>query len=355
MGPSEFIGALLGSNLEAGNHCSLDGLGWQAAGEGTLRFAVRRIDASSLRLTAGPLVLQIGSVALQDVAGVLRLQEGRPRIESLQVESAELSGVKVEGPFQVTRQGKPGRAAADAAAWCLGPLASANGTIRAQIVDAHLLFDADVTVPIREGQIDFDDATVEHVGPDSRMGVSRLGLYVDAPNGRSYLYQFAAAAVDGVEFERRSALLGAWVTDRGRLHLQAFGEGLLRQGPAGAGQGFTVQARQLLGRTALSGEVRLGDGRFGVPGLQGELAGRAEGRNTVRLHSESVGRGISAQLAALRLRNAALHAGGAQASCEEISGSVALRAVAEPEQKVRLALELPQLALSRLRLSAPRG
>lgn len=60
-------------------------------------------------------------------------------------------------------------------------------------------------------------------------------------------------------------------------------EGLLRQGPAGAGQGFTAQARELLGRTALSGEVRLG-----------ELVGRAEGRNTVRLHSESVGRGLGA-------------------------------------------------------------
>ena len=84
-------------------------------------------------------------------------------------------------------------------------------------------------MPIRQGQVDFKDATVEHVGPDSRMGVSRLGLYVDAPNGRSYLYQFPSAPVAGVEYERRGALLGPFVTDRGNLRLQEFGEWLLRK------------------------------------------------------------------------------------------------------------------------------
>src|SRR5690606_37156900 len=125
----------------------------------------------------------------------------------------------------------------------------------------HLLFDADVTVPIRGGRIDFNYATVEHVGPDSRMGVSKMGVYVDAPNGRSYLYQFAGATVAGVEFEHRGALLGPWVSERGKLRLREFAESMLRQGRGGPGQGLTEQARLLLGRTALSGELRLGEGR----------------------------------------------------------------------------------------------
>ena len=71
------------------------------------------------------------------------------------------------------------------------------GALNAEITDAHLLFDAQVRVPIARGVVDFNRATVEHVGPDSRMGVSRMGIYVDAPNGRSYLYQFPSAPVAG--------------------------------------------------------------------------------------------------------------------------------------------------------------
>lgn len=76
----------------------------------------------------------------------------------------------------------------------LEPLANAAGAIRAEIVDARLGFDADVTVPIRQGWIHFNDATVEHV--------------------------------------------------------------------------------VLFDRTAIQGEVRLGDGKFTAPGVQVTLAGR---------------------------------------------------------------------------------
>src|SRR5690606_32942721 len=140
-------------------------------------------------------------------------------------------------------------------------LAGADGTLRAEIVDAHLLFDAEVTVPIRHGRIDFQDAAVEHVGPDSRMGVGREGLYVDTPNGRSYLYRFPSGPVAGVEYEQRGALLGPFVTDRGVLRLQEFLEWLLRH-PEGQPLSFTEQARLLFARTALAGDVQLGDGRF---------------------------------------------------------------------------------------------
>jgi hypothetical protein len=202
-----------------------------------------------------------------------------------------------------------------------------------------LLFDADVTVPIRHGQIDFNDATVEHVGPDSRMGVSRLGFYVDAPNGRSYLYQFASAPLAGVEFERRGALLSPWVSERGKLQLQAFAESMLRQGFGGPGQGLTEQARLLLGRTALSGEVQLGDGRFAVPGLQVHMEGRSEGRNAVGLRSEAVGRGLTVEMASLSARNAGAKWKGAQLACDEITARFKLQLFVEGRQ-MRFVLEL---------------
>ena len=232
----------------------------------------------------------------------------------------------------------------------LEPLAGAAGAIRAEIVDAHLGFDADVTVPIRQGWIRFNDATVEHVGPDSRMGVSQQGIYVDAPNGRSYLYQFAPEPAAGVEYEQRGALLGTMVSDRGSLQLQPFVQALLAQLKGGRGLGVTEQARMLFDRTAIQGEVRLGDGPIAAPGVQGQLAGRAAGHNTVRLHSDAVGRGLTAEIDALSVRDALLDAGGTQLRCDEITGAFTLRLFVEGAQ-LRVAFDIASVKLSGLRVA----
>ena len=268
---------------------------------------------------------------------------------ALDVTSVEVAGIQLQGPLPALPPAKPGDTSA--AAWSLGPLATAEGAIRAEIVDAHLVFDANVTVPIRQGRIRFNDATVEHVGPDSRMGVSRLGIYVDAPNGRSYLYQFPSAQVAGVEYERRGSLLGAMVSDRGSLLLQAFAEAVLGRLGGGEGLGITEQARLLFDRTAVKGEVRLGDGKLAVPGLQAELQGRAKGNNTVRLHADAVGRGLVADIDALSVRDVVMQAGGRPLQCDEITGALTLRLLVEGKQ-VRFALDVARLKLSGLRLRA---
>ncbi|KWT94076.1 hypothetical protein APY03_2672 [Variovorax sp. WDL1] len=315
-------------------------------------IGIRKLEAAALRLASGALVLEIGRIAVHELAGQVRIEAGVPRLSALGAAGVELSGVKLHGPLGLSPQlqevwnalpGSPpagitaGQAAADA--WSLGPLGEAEGVIRGEITDAHLLFDAEVTVPIRHGQIDFSDATVEHVGPDSRMGVSRLGLYVDAPNGRSYLYQFASAPLAGVEFERRGALLSPWVSERGTLRLQAFAESMLRQGRRGHGQGLTEQARLLLGRTALSGEVQLGDGRFAVPGLQAHMVGRSEGRNALGLRSEAVGHGLTVEMASLSARDAAAKWKGAELACDEVTAGLKLQLFVEGRQ-VRFVLEV---------------
>ena len=334
--------AVASTGQEAGNHVSLQGLTCGARHDGSLEIGIARCEVASLRLASGPFVLEVGRVALHTLLGQVRVDAGRPRLWSLEASNVEVSGVKLQGPLAFARQ-------AASSAWCLGPLAAANGTIRAEIVDAHLLFDADVTVPIREGQIDFGDATVEHVGPDSRMGVSRLGVYVDAPNGRSYLYQFPSAPVAGVDYERRGTLLGPWVSSRGSLRLQAFGESLLRQTGSGLFLGFTDQARLLFDRTALSGDLQLSDGRFAAPGLQADLVGHADGRNAVRLHSEAVGRGLTIDMASLSVRNAALDSNDTQLACDEIAGALLVRSFVEDAQ-LRFAFDLEHAKISGLRL-----
>jgi len=359
------FGFELGSTAQdTGNRICMDGLTWSRGPDGALQLAARSMEVTSLRLASGPLTIEVGRLALHKISGQLRIEGGRPRWSGLDAGSAEVTGLKVHGPLVLSRKpevaashakggaaGTAGTAPGQAAAgpWNLGPLATAEGTLRAEIVDAHLLFDAEVTVPIRQGVIDFNAATVEHVGPDSRMGVSRMGLYVDAPNGRSYLYQFPTAPVAGVEYERRSAMPGPWGSQRGSLQLQPFGEGLLRQPPGAHGLGFTEQARLLFERTAVSGEVRLGDGAFAAPGVQADLAGRAAGHNTVRLHSQAVGRGFSADVASLSVSNVAVNTGGAQLACDEVTGALMLRVLVEGAQ-LRVAFELPGLKVAGLRL-----
>ena len=334
------IDALLDSKLSA-DRVSLEGLTMAPAKDGALEFRARRLEVAPLRTASGPLVLEVGKLAFENLVARVRIDGGRPRLSDLEAAGAELSGVKVQGPLNF--------AAAALGAWTLGPLAAADGTIRAEIVDAHLLFDADVTVPVRRGRIDFRDATVEHVGPDSRMGVSRMGLHVDAPNGRSYLYQFSSPPVAGVEYEHRGAMPGPWgVTDRGSLQLQPFAEWLLRQPPGGQAHGLTEQARLLFDRTAVSGELQLSDGPFAAPFAQADLAGRAEGRNMVRLHSQAVGRGLTVEIASLSMRNAASAWAGTRLECGQVAGALTLQLSVDGGQ-LRFAMDLASVKASGLR------
>ncbi|KQT11217.1 hypothetical protein [Ramlibacter sp. Leaf400] len=350
------IDALLGSTLgsagqDPGNRVALEGLTSAPRDDGALEVRIRRLEAASLRVASGPLVLEVGQLALDELVALVRFEGGRPRLSMLEAAGAECSGVKLAGPLILPPYPGGGNATGPAAAasWSLGPLAAADGTIRAEIVDAHLLFDADVTVPVRQGRIDFKDATVEHVGPDSRMGASRLGLYVDAPNGRSYLYQFSVPPVAGVEYEQSGALLGPWVTDRGSLQLQPFGEWLLRQPLGGQAQGVTEQARLLFDRTAVSGDLQLSDGRFAAPGVQADFVGRAHGDNAVRLHSQAVGRGLTVELASLSVRNAVLGPGDLRIGCDQVAGALALRLSVEGAQ-LRFSFDLTQMKAAGVRL-----
>jgi hypothetical protein len=339
---SSLLEVVLGQ--DAANRVALEGVRLVVQPDGALEVAMRKLEASALLLKSGPLTFHVGRLALHELVAQVRMEQGAPRLLALQAAAAELSGVKADGPL--VYKGIP----KGEFAWSLAPLAAAEGKVRADIKDAHLMFDADVTVPIRQGQVDFNAATVEHVGPDSRMGVSPAGVYVDAPNGRSHVYQFPPAPLAGVEFERRG--LGPWVSDRGRLRLQAFAESLLVHVRSGHKLGLTAQTRELLARTWLSGEVQLGDGKFAVPGVRADLAGRAQGSNLVRVLSEAVARGLTLEMAALSARHASLQEGGIQLGCDTVTGAFMFRVSVEGTA-MRFACNLAELKLAGLRFARP--
>jgi hypothetical protein len=111
---------------------------------------------------------------------------------------------------------------------------------------------------------------------------------------------------------------------------------MLRQGRSGPGQGLTQQARLLLGRTSLSGELRLGEGLVAVPGLQMHL----EGRHAIGLHSRSVGRGLKVEMASLAARDAAAAWKGAQMGVDEATAKLAIEILGEgPAMRFALHVE----------------
>ena len=152
-----------------------------------------------------------------------------------------------------------------------------------------------------------------------------------------------------MEYERRGALLGPWVTDRGSLRLQPFGEWLLHQPQGGQAQGITEQARLLFDRTAVSGDVQLSDGRFAAPAVQADLVGRADARNLLRLQSQAVGRGVTAEMASLSVRNAIVGSGDTRTECEEMAASITLR-LSVDGAGLRFSLEVASLKASGVRL-----
>ncbi len=89
-----------------------------------------------------------------------------------------------------------------------------------------------------------------------------------------------------------------------------------------------------------------------MPGLQLQLAGRAEGRNAVHLEAEAVGRGLSADVPAMLARALTLDTGSRPFTCDELSGALKLQLMLDAGE-LRFALSLPQMRATGLRLAGP--
>jgi hypothetical protein len=280
---------------------------------------------------------------------------------NLGVAELRLSGVQAGGPLPGRRStGDPtaaGRAVAQARApasgWALAPVEGLTGDLDIDVADAAWVLDADVRLPIESGRIDFNRATVSHFGPDSSLGLSRLGLYVDAPNGRQYLAMLAGSALEGMRFERRGALLGSGVTDRGLLALAP-----LLQAVIGGARTFrpAAGAWALLERIRLGGQLHLADGPLGRPERGLVLTGAAAGRNQLTLSGGAGGRLVLqwSALAASRLRWSGR--GGAwgkawTASAESIEGHLELALTRAVGGTLNWALQAAELRLRECRLA----
>jgi hypothetical protein len=281
-----------------------------------------RLAFEKLAWQFGPAEVRVTSLELLDVVVLPPSTPPAgddPVVPTLQAARARLQGVAIS----LATLDAAGHLLPATRAWRLEALEGLQGRIEALITDAHWTLDADVTLPIAEGRIDFNRVTVEHVGPDSSMGISPMGLYVDAPNGRNYLYLFNTAHVPGATFEQRGgSLFGAGVADRGALQLRPLVEGLLC-GMTLGNPGHSVSAQ--IDRTRLSGMLQLGDGALGAGGHEVRLEGRAQGRNRLSLAAEAAGQELTARLPEFSASDARFEVGGQRVTCGRIGATLSLK------------------------------
>ena len=236
------------------------GLAFEPLPDGSMRGRADTLRWRRLRLQRGGIQIAVPQIALHGA----RWRFGGSPLTLLGLHADEL---RIEGAeLQLTpRAGvAPGTAGTP---WRFDALAGLTGLLRAFIEDAAWIVDADISMPLEGGRLDFDRVVVEHVGPNSVMGVGSEGIYLEAPNRmRSELLRFVAASMPGVTAESRETrfLVGSRVTDRGALALQPFVEACL--GAAAGQPRVRLAGREIegmLARTRLDGELRLGDGALG--------------------------------------------------------------------------------------------
>jgi hypothetical protein len=300
------------------------GVSSESATEDTTLLRVERLEARDVTLHAAVGTASVASATLSNVSVRLRAAPATAdpidRLAEVGIEELCIEGARFElGSVPGRSGGRP------ALRWELGPLASLDGTLHADITDAAWVFDAHVTIPIVRGRIDFNRATVEHVGPDSSMGVSRMGIYVDAPTGRHYLYLLSATHVPGTTFERRGGLFSG--TDRGSIDIAPFIEGFLGGLPLGK---LASDVRDMLARTRLSGTFLPGDGVLGQDRDRVVLTGRAQDANRLELSSASPGPGLVLRLEALSATASRFERFGMRVSTGSVSGALSVQLTHAP-------------------------
>ncbi len=251
--------------------------------DGHVTLVAAAIELQGVRATTAGVRLDIERVALEDVRAEVTPIAGAPAITSFVARHVVVEHLQAALP----RGGMDAGAAPQSLQ--LDALATLDGLVHAFVKDALWFADADVSVPIRQGAVDFNAVVIENVGPNSLMGVSPAGIHVSGPAGqvRVPLVAFPSPP-PGVSFGTDGGFPFAR-GDRGRIDLLPFLRALL-ESPPGQPLARPADAKlsSALARTRVKGEVQLGDGTLARGGQRIELAGRAAGKNLCTLESSSI-------------------------------------------------------------------
>jgi hypothetical protein len=299
------------------------GLALQRGPDGSLLARVEGLVIRHARVHTAVGVASVSKITLAGAVVRIAAASSQPSFEVLGLSADE---VHLEGVELAPARERSSRLPA-AGGWRLEPIAGLQGSLQVSIRDALWVVDAEITLPIADGRLDFDRVVVEHFGPNSAMGIGRNSLYVDAPTRvRTDLFVFTAPAIPGVDYEQRGGF-GSRVTDRGSLNLAVFVEALLgaaEDAPVGKPAGRDVQV--MLDRTKLSGELRLHDGAMGTDRQHLVLAGQSLGKNRISLSAAVLGHRLVARMPALAASRAVFELFGQTGTTGPVAATIEVHA-----------------------------
>lgn len=298
----------------------LSGVSLHVQSGGMLRVALDRLQCRHLRLQSDAGAASVAKLTLVGAAFTIAPSavDRSWRLQTLGADELQLEGVDI-----AVSVAAPGTRAAPAGAWRLDALGGLDGMLQAFITDAAWVVDAEVGVPVAGGRIDFDRIVVEHIGPNSSMGISRNSIHVDSPNlGRKDLLVFTVPQVPGATVETRGGN-GRRVTARGSLELQPFMQALLGgRAPIMRAAGPDVEGT--LDRTRLNGELRPGDGALGTERQHVVLEGRSLGKNRIALAAAVVGQRLVLRVPQFLASGAVFDVLGQRARTDQIAAKLEL-------------------------------
>jgi hypothetical protein len=267
--------------------------------DGTIFLNFDELVATGLRAkqVGGPTIdIPIAELKTAAVAMQRETPDRAFEILGATLKKIEVKGVKVE--LEVDRNA-PSSGGKSTELWSLDALSALEGDLALHFKDAKYYVDADVNCPIRGGVIDFDNVNLEHIGPNSAMGIDPKGIYVDGLGtvlARSYIYE--RNSIEGATFEEWefSEPTGvddpgsSRVTSRGSLNLRRFLEQMLNDPKAASGK--APEQLEDLNRMNLTGRLTLGDDALGKRNNSVTLSGKSAGKNAITINAVNLGKNL---------------------------------------------------------------
>lgn len=265
---------------------------------GALTVVLAEATLQRLEVQAHAGSLDAARASLRNVEARLVRRDGRWDVQEARIEEIKVQGLRAH-LAERTALGPQAGARLDA-------LDAIEGTVRAHVTDALWFVDANIVAPMQGGRIDLDRVAVQHLGPDSTLGVGPGGIYVYARGGkRVELLALDDGVTDHVFDAGASNGAPTAHPPRNRVRVQAFAEAILARGRA-AVRVPDSKIKKAFRRTRLSGDLRLGDGVLGTPNAYADLARRGDRDNRVEIASTSLADRTIMRLPSLVLRAAAL-------------------------------------------------
>ena len=286
--------------------------------DGTAFMKFDELTGQKLKLKMDGVQAAVDLVKIEEFVLGLRnmtLEEAKREI-ALRMKTLSVDGVQAN----VRIQRKAGTAGTPGQKWTLDPLVGMNGDL--MIVYPTAIADLDATLPIRNGVVDFDDAT--SFAYSYPFGADRRGIYVDLPpiaGGRTHVYEPPGnAGITPETFKKKDHPSDPDVIDsRGAANLKDMLEAALSAPGTGAAPANLAQLNDV-GLNSV-GPIRISAGKVGTATDFVELEASSTGVNEFVVNAARIGTALQINSPMFRARRSEFNIKGRTAKTGEIEAT----------------------------------